>query len=60
MNRIETKTEEKPARKQKHVLVASTISCVAAMTIINPLEVAKLRVQYSPVSCPQYPHPTFK
>lgn len=30
------------------------------MIIINPLEVKKLRVQYSSVSCPQSPHVSFK
>lgn len=30
------------------------------MTAVNPLEVAKLKSQYAPVLCPQYPHPSLK
>lgn len=52
--------QEKPKRSQLYIFIASTISCTFTMTVCNPLEVAKLKYQYSPVGCPQYPHPSFK
>lgn len=51
--------EPAPPRTNLQVLIASTLSCTVTMTVVNPLEVAKLKVQYSPLLCPQYPHPSY-
>lgn len=54
-----TQKRAEPQRKQLHVFLSSTVTCIINMVVINPLEVKKLRVQYSPTACPQT-HTTFK
>ena len=42
-----------------NIAISSSISCLIVNFFTNPLEVAKLRAQYSPATCTQYPHNSF-
>jgi hypothetical protein len=43
-------------RTKKNILIASTFSSIVSTLVTNPIEVAKLNLQYYPLNCPQYPH----
>lgn len=50
---MSTKSE---GRSQLNILIASILSSSLTTTITNPIEVAKLKLQYAPTNCPRFPH----
>ena len=48
-------------KKRDHfqILAAASGACLINTILTNPIEVAKLQIQYAPMSCPNYPHATF-
>ncbi len=46
----------KYTRSQEQIFIASALSSVVSTFITNPLEVAKLNLQYFPLNCKYYPH----
>ena len=43
-------------RKSSTVLAASALASIVSTAISNPIEVAKLNLQFFPLSCQYYPH----
>jgi hypothetical protein len=51
-------TQLKYTRSQEQIFIASVVSSVTSTFITNPVEVAKLNLQYFPLNCKYYPHPS--
>ena len=47
---------EKSHRTQTQILISSAISSFLSTLITNPIEVAKLKLQFAPTECPYFPH----
>ena len=43
-------------RGNLQVLASAVSASLISTTLLNPLEVAKLNMQYFPLACPHYPH----
>lgn len=43
-------------RSPWRILMAASASCLVNTVVTNPIEVAKLQMQYAPLTCPHYPH----
>jgi len=48
--------DQETTRKKTQIFFGSSLASVISTLITNPVEVAKLNVQYFPLGCPQYPH----
>jgi hypothetical protein len=52
-------SDKQYSRTGTQVLYASAIGSVISTIVSNPIEVAKLNLQFFPLICPQYPHPSY-
>lgn len=49
-------SDQENYRKKNNIFIASAGSSIISTIITNPIEVAKLNIQFYPAACPQYPH----
>ena len=45
-------------RTKGQVFAASTVAAIISTSLTNPIQVVKLNLQYFPLACPFYPHPS--
>lgn len=45
-------------RNQYSIFLSSAFSSIISTLVTNPIEVAKTNVQFYPLNCPSYPHPS--